>query len=97
MRSNMRTVEFEKNLQKKIRILYKKDKALYIRLQQKVQEIEVCQDIDHYKNLRKPLEELKRVHVKGPFVLIFSYIPSEDRIIFWDIDHHDVIYTKKKI
>lgn len=89
----MRTVEFEKSLRKKIRILHEKDKALYIRLQQKIHEIEVCQDIDHYKNLRKPLEEFKRVHVKGPFVLLFSYVRAEDRIIFWDLDHHDVIYT----
>ncbi len=58
----------------------------------KVNEILTCQDVSHYKNLRKPLENYKRVHIKGSSVLLFKYIPSEDTILFYDLDHHDNIY-----
>ncbi|MBI4451760.1 addiction module toxin RelE, partial [Candidatus Woesearchaeota archaeon] len=62
-------------------------------LMAKMDEILSCHDVDHYKNLLRPLQHLKRVHVRGPFVLIFRYIPAEDKIIFYDFDHHDSIYA----
>jgi len=37
-------------------------------------------------------QHLKRIHVKGPFVLTFKYIESEDKVLFYDFDHHDNIY-----
>ena len=44
------------------------------------------------KNLKKPLPYLKRVHVKSSFVLTFKYIKSEDKVIFYNYNHHDNIY-----
>ena len=58
----------------------------------KIKEAVECENVKHYKNLRYPLQELKRGHVRGPFVLTFKYLKSEDKIIFYDFDHHDNIY-----
>jgi YafQ family addiction module toxin component len=91
----MREFSIEENLRKTLKKLLKKDKATYGILMKKMHEIITCSDVNHYKNLRKPLQYLKRVHVKGHFVLIFKYIPSEDKIIFYDFDHHDNIYVRR--
>ena len=90
----MREFFIEKNLNKTLRKLFKKDKALYEAIMKKFDEILTCDDVNHYKNLRKPLQHLKRVHIKGPFILTFKYIESEDKVIFYDFDHHDNIYSK---
>lgn len=88
----MRNFAIEERLQKILRKVQIKDKVFYRSFQKKVEEILACEDVNHYKNLRKPLQHLKRVHVVGPFVLTFRYIVSEDKIIFYDLDHHDNIY-----
>ncbi len=88
----MRSLAIEEKLQKILEKISKKDKVLYQAFQRKTEEILVCSDVNHYKNLRKPLQHLKRVHVLGPFVLTFRYIESEDKIILYSLDHHDRIY-----
>jgi len=88
----MHSIAIEEKLQKILEKISKKDKILYRAFQRKVEEILTCEDVNHYKNLRKPLQHLKRVHVFGPFVLTFRYIESEDKIILYDMDHHDNIY-----
>ena len=90
----MREFSIDENLQKIIIKLSKKDKETYKALMGKIDEILTCDSVDHYKNLRKPLQHLKRVHVKGPFVLTFNYLISEDKVMFYDFDHHDNIYGK---
>lgn len=88
----MREFSIEENLKKLLNKLCSRDKVTYDILTEKMQEILTCKDVHHYKNLRKPLQHLKRIHVKGPFVLTFRYIESEDKILFYDFDHHDKIY-----
>ena len=88
----MRSFAVEERLQKILGKIAKKDKTLYHAFQRKVEEILTCENVDHYKNLRKPLQHLKRVHILGPFVLTFLYIKSEDKVIFYDLDHHNNIY-----
>ncbi|MBR9683421.1 addiction module toxin RelE [Candidatus Woesearchaeota archaeon] len=53
---------------------------------------EIIHNPHHYKNLRKPLQHLKRVHIDKSFVLIFSIDETEKRIIFEEFDHHDNVY-----
>ena len=48
--------------------------------------------LNELNNLRKPLQHLKRVHIKSSFVLTFKYIGSEDKVVFYYFDHHDNIY-----
>lgn len=88
----MREFSIENELKKKIKKIVNKDKALYDVLMNKMNGILSCYDVDHYKNLRSPLQHLKRAHIKGPFILTFRYIEAEDKIIFYDLDHHDNIY-----
>ena len=88
----MRRFAFEVGLQNILKKLAKKDILTYDALMRKVEEILSCGDVNHYKNLRAPLQHLKRVHVRGPFVLTFRYVESEGKVIFYDLDHHDNIY-----
>ena len=90
----MREFSIEDDLRKTIKKLFKKDKSTYIALMNKIDEVLTCEYINHYKNLRSPLQYLKRVHIKGPFILTFRYIEPEDKVIFYDFDHHDNTYSK---
>ncbi len=88
----MNNYELKPSLKKVLKKLFKKDKETHEQIFTKIEEILNCGNMDHYKNLRKPLQHLKRVHIKSSFVLTFRYIKSEDKIIFYDFDHHDRIY-----
>lgn len=90
----MRRFSIEESLKKELDKVHKKDPVLYEAVMGKIEEILTCVDVNHYKNLRKPLQEFKRVHVKSSFVLIFKYVVSENKVIFYDLDHHDFIYNQ---
>jgi len=87
----MRSFFIFPSLQKKLKKLFKKDKVMYEIIMKKIEEICSCKNINHYKNLRNPLQEFKRVHIKSSFVLIFKV--SQDNIEFYNLDHHDNIYS----
>jgi len=59
-------------------------------IEKKIQEIAV--NLHHYKNLRRPLNHLKRVHIDKSFVIVFSVDKATKTIILEDYDHHDNIY-----
>lgn len=61
-------------------------KIIYKKLEQ------IVQNPLHYKNLRKPLQHLKRVHIDKSFVLVFSVNETTHIITLEDYDHHDNIY-----
>jgi YafQ family addiction module toxin component len=53
---------------------------------------EIAENPHRYKNLRAPLNNLKRVHVDKHFVLVF-YIDEESKsVILENYAHHDSIY-----
>ncbi len=88
----MRKFSIEQNLQNNLNKAIKKDRVLYESVMNKISEVINCSDVNHYRNLRSPMQEFKRVHIKGSFVLIFKYDQNEDKVIFYDLDHHDYIY-----
>lgn len=88
----MRARELTPSLRRKLNKISKKDKNFYEQVLKKINEILCCEDVNHYKNLRNPLQDFKRVHIRGSFVLIFEYIEKEDKVVFSNIDHHDNIY-----
>lgn len=88
----MREFAIEEKLKKKLSKIFNKDKVFYTAVMNKFEEIISSSDINHYKNLRKPLQDFKRVHIRTSFVLIFKYVASEDKLVFYEIDHHDKIY-----
>ena len=57
-----------------------------------MKEIVISKNVEHYKNLRKPLQYLKRVHITGNFVLTFKYEEKINKITFENFDHRDKIY-----
>ncbi|MFZ2499499.1 type II toxin-antitoxin system RelE family toxin [Methanosarcina sp.] len=53
---------------------------------------EIIQDPHRYKNLRAPMNHLKRVHIDKHFVLVFSVDEEAKTVTLEDYDHHDNIY-----
>ena len=90
----MREFEIEVNLKRILSKLYKKQKRRYEIIMSKMDEVLTCENVEHYKNLRKPLQQFKRVHINSNFVLVFKYNKKIDMVIFYDFDHHDKIYKK---
>ena len=69
--------------------LSKKDPKQIEAVYKKIDEILI--NPQHYKNLRKPLQNWKRVHV-GSFVLTFSVDENTKTVTIEDYEHHDKIY-----
>ena len=90
----MREFEIESNLRKTLSKLYRKEKRRYDLIMNKIEKILTSKNVDRYKNLRKPLQRFKRVHINSNFVLVFKYDKAQDLVIFYDFDHHDKIYKK---
>lgn len=88
----MREFSVEEELKRTMEKMAKKDPVTYRALLDKMDEILTCAEVNHYKNLRRPLQHLKRVHVRGPFVLTFRYVEAQDKVVFYALDHHDKIY-----
>lgn len=70
--------------------LSKKDRVLFEQVMNKIEEVINISDVEHCKNLKYGLKDLKRVHI-GHFVLVFR-LDKENNIIFEDFDHHNNIY-----
>ena len=91
----MREFDVEEKLKKILSKLKKKDPHRYKIIKKKILEILESYGVEHYKNLKKPLQEFKRVHINSSFILTFKYLKEKDFVAFYDFDHHDNIYKKK--
>jgi YafQ family addiction module toxin component len=80
----------KESLDKKFKKLQKKDKDILRLISRKVQDI--LEDPYRFKPLRKPLQNKRRVHVSGSFVLIYEINEKEKIVTLFDFDHHDNIY-----
>lgn len=89
---------FDFDLHDKVKLilikLAKKDRKRVEIVNKKIKEIinNDNQTIDRYKNLRSPLQHLKRVHIDKHFVLTFQVDRENNFILFVDFEHHDEIY-----
>ena len=45
-----------------------------------------------FKPLKKPLQNKRRVHIGGSFVLIYEIEVEDGIVTLLDFDHHDNIY-----
>ena len=86
----MYSYELRKSVEKIFFKLAKKSPMQMLIIEDKIKEI--VQNPQHYKNLRKPLNHLKRVHIDKSFVLVFSVDENKKHIVIEDYDHHDKIY-----
>ena len=83
----MREKNFSKQFQKQLSKL--KGKEL-INLLHKIDEIVSCPNLNHYKNLKKPLQKFKRVHVNDSYVILF--LGDDGIVYFYKYEHHDKVY-----
>ena len=88
----MYSYELRKSVEKIFFKLAKKSPKQLLIIEKKINEM--IKNPQHYKNLRKPLQNLKRVHIDKSFVLVFSINETKKHIIIEDYDHHDNIYSK---
>ncbi len=80
----------KESLDRKFKKLKKKDREMLMLIDRKVQEI--LDDPYRFKPLRRPLQNKRRVHVAGSFVLIHDVNEDEKIVTLLDFDHHDNIY-----
>ena len=80
----------KESLDKKFKRLQKKDMEMLQLINGKVQDILL--DPCRFKPLRKPLQNKRRVHVGGSFVLVYEVDEKEELVTLLDFDHHDNIY-----
>ncbi len=86
----MYSLAIKPGLDKKLAKLYKKNRKHYEMIMNKADEI--IQNPQHYKNLRKPLQYLKEVHIDNHFVLTFSVDENTKIVTLEDFAHHDEIF-----
>ena len=87
----MYNLRIRKTVEKLFHKLSKKNSRQFEIIEKKVNEIRLRPD--HYKNLKAPLQHLKRVHIDKSFVLTFSVDETNKTIFIEDFDHHDNIYN----
>ena len=88
------SVILSRDTEKTLSKLKRKDKKTFKAVQKKILQIASSDKhtIQHFKNLRKPLQDFKRVHIKE-YVLLFRI--DNDTIIIEAFDHHDTIYSNE--
>jgi YafQ family addiction module toxin component len=83
-------LEINDHLYKIFKKMEKKDRQTLGIINRKLKEI--LEDPHRYKPLRAPMQHMRRVHVAGSFVLIFSINESGKTVILRDFAHHDEAY-----
>lgn len=86
----MYKLAIKESLDKKFKKLQKKDKELLRLIEKKVQKI--LAEPHRFKPLKKPLQNKRRVHVGGSYVLVYEVHEAEKVVTLMDFDHHDNIY-----
>ncbi len=83
-------LEVAEDLNKVFLKLAQRDRKTLEALHKKVAEIR--ENPHHYKPLRAPLQNKRRVHVAGSFVLIFSINEEAQTVRLLEFEHHDNAY-----
>ena len=86
----MYKLAIKKSLDKKFKKFQKKDREILRLVDKKVRDI--LDDPHRFKPLRKPLQNKRRVHIGGSFVLIYDVNEEKKIVTLLDLDHHDNIY-----
>jgi YafQ family addiction module toxin component len=81
--------KIKEKLDRKLQKLERRNPELVRALDNKVEEI--LANPYHYKPLRKPLQNQRRVHI-GKYVLVFEINEAEKIVEFLRFRHHDEAY-----
>ena len=83
-------LEIAKHVEKIFEKIAKKDP-----IQEKVVKNKIKQILENpymFKPLKKPMQNKRRVHAYGPFVMVYSIKEKTRTVSIEDYDHHDNIY-----
>ena len=83
----MYSFDIKEDIDKIFGKISKKDPKQFEAIYKKIAE--VIENPQHYKNLRSPLQNFKRVRVGKSFVLVFSVDEENRNVLFEYYDHHD--------
>ena len=78
-----------KSVENTFRKVAKRDPKQLRAIQSKLDEVR--ENPHRFKNLRAPLQHLRRVHIES-YVLVYSIDEDQKAIVVEDYDHHDRIY-----
>ena len=78
-----------RSVERAFRRLARKDPKRIGAIQSKLDEVR--ENPHRFKNLRAPLQHLRRVHIES-FVLVYSIDEEQKAVVVEDYDHHDRIY-----
>ena len=84
------SLEVAEELNKVFDKLAKRDKVTFDAINKKVNEI--LENPYHYKPLRAPMQNRRRVHIAGSFVLIFKIDEERKVVQLLEFEHHDKAY-----
>jgi len=84
--------KLKEKLEKHLSKLARRNPKLIQILDKKIEEI--LENPYHYKPLRGPLKNKRRVHI-GKYVLVYQIIEEEKAVEFLRFKHHDKVYMKK--
>jgi len=90
----MFTFNITHKLQNKLKKIGKKDPVFARIFKRKLKEI-IAKDktsINTYKNLRSPMNDLKRIHLTDNYILLFRVYSEKRHILFVDILHRVRVY-----
>jgi len=54
--------------------------------------VEILENPHRYKPLRSPMQNKRRVHISGSFVLVFKIIEERKVAQLLEFEHHDKAY-----
>ena len=92
----MYNFERSDRLIKILKKLFKKDRVRCEATLNKINEVINSENPNRYKNLSYDLKQFKGVHIDSHFVLTFKVDENNKLIRFEDLQHHDIIYRRKK-
>lgn len=83
-------LEIAEELNKVFSKLAHRDRKTLEEIHKKVNEI--LENPNRYKPLKAPLQNKRRVHIAGSFVLIFMVDEENKTVKLLEFDHHDNVY-----
>ena len=84
------SLEVREGIKKIFEKIRKRDPAQEQAIKKKIEQI--LEDPERFKPLHAPMQNKRRVHVYGSFVLIYSFKKPENIVIIEDYLHHDEAY-----
>lgn len=95
----MYNIKINPELLEELENIREKDSKSYQNIVKKVQSVANILELNpnHCKNLRKPLQDYKRVHINKSFVLVFKVDDKNKEMILMAYDHHNKIYCRNDL